>query len=136
MSKVSEGELKIALKRLLKRYHGALAAVIFVIGISLRLISINYSSVVWRIIGDFGTFLAAAVAIPFIYERFIRAEDRQVFLSDLKDVLETKLANSQNVYPRFYEFGRLPLNQKVSFLQCAKREVIEVGIALRTLVGK
>lgn len=82
MFKVSEGELKFALKRLLKRYHGALAAVIFVIGISLRLISINYSSVVWRIIGDFGTFLAAAVAIPFIYERFIRVEDRQVFLSD------------------------------------------------------
>ncbi|MFQ6118761.1 MAG: hypothetical protein ACE5KE_02615 [Methanosarcinales archaeon] len=134
----SKGELKLSLERVLKRYHGLLAGILFMTGFALRLLSINYSGFVWQIIGDFGTFLAAAIAIPFIYERFIKTEDRRLFLSDLEDVLEAKLASyaNQGRYPQFHELGRLPIHQKVSFFQDARCEVIELGIALRQYIRK
>jgi len=91
----SRSEFKASLERTLKRYHGIIAGILFVLGISLRWLASGYSGAIWQIIGDFGTFLAGAIAIPFIYERLIRAEEHRIFLSDLEDVLEAKLTNFQ-----------------------------------------
>jgi hypothetical protein len=133
----SKSDFKASLERTLKRYHGIIAGVLFASGIFLRLLATNYPGLVWQVIGDFGTFLAGAIAIPFIYERFIKSEDRRLFLSDLEEVLESKLASygHRQKSPVIHELGRLTVRDKVAFLQSAKSEVIEVGIALRSLVG-
>jgi hypothetical protein len=133
---ISKDELRISLERIMKRYHSLIGGTLFVVGISLRLVTIDRPGLMWKIIGDLGTFLAASVAIPFIYQVFIKTEDRRLFLMDLEELLEAKLANlGYGKSPRFYESGRLPLDQKLAFLRDAKYEVIEVGIALRTLIG-
>ena len=133
----SRSEFKASLERTLKRYHGIIAGILFVLGISLRWLASGYSGAIWQIIGDFGTFLAGAIAIPFIYERLIRAEEHRIFLSDLEDVLEAKLTNfgSKRKHPLIHELGRLPIHEKVAFFQSAESEVIEVGIALRSFSG-
>ena len=133
----SKHDFKASLQRVLTRYHSIIAGVLFLLGLSMRLLATIYAGTLWQIIGDFGTFLAAAIAIPFIYERFIKSEDRRIFLSDLEDVLELKLADVRDKErsPIIHELGRLPLHEKVAFFQGAKSEVIEVGIALRSFSG-
>ncbi len=130
MTRTSPDEFKASLERILKRYQGAIAIILFIIGLGLRILAIDKTDAFWKITGDLGTFLAAAIAIPFIYESSIRAVDRQIFLSDLENTLEKKLTTTQNNSPRVYEIGRLPLQQKVAFLQEAKREVVQIGVAL------
>ena len=133
----SKREFKSSLRYILKKYHNIIAGTIFLVGIILRLLATYNAGVMWQFIGDFGTFLAAAIAIPFIYERFLKAEDRRLFISDLEDVLDIKLATHGSQQKGFYifELGRMPIHEKVTFFQNANSEVIEFGLSLSTFAG-
>lgn len=137
MRNKSNRDFKNPLRRLLGRYYTLVGVVLFLLGAVLRLLSIGKAGFTWQVIGDVGTFLAIAVAIPFIYDRLIKTEDRQLFLSDLEDLLDAKLSSYGNQRPGFtlHESGRRSIAQKAAFMQTAKREVIELGIALHTFSG-
>lgn len=133
----SRGDFKSSLEHVLKRYHSIIAGVLFAAGILLRLLGTYYSGAVWEFIGELGTFLAAAIAIPFIYERFIKTEDHRLFISDLEEVLDVKLAAYRNQQEslHIYELGRMPVHEKVTFFQDANSEVIEFGLSLSTFAS-
>jgi hypothetical protein len=137
MTNEPKRDFKNLLRRIMGRYYNLVGAVLFLAGVMLRLLSIGKTDFAWQVIGDIGTFLAVAVAIPFIYDRLIKTEDRQLFLSDLEDVLEAKLPSHWNQKLRFtlHEVGRRSITEKVAFIQTAKCEVVELGIALRTFCG-
>ncbi|GAI94625.1 unnamed protein product, partial [marine sediment metagenome] len=125
---------KNPLRRIMGRYYSLVGTVLFLLGVVLRLLSIGKTDFAWQVIEDIGTFLAVAVAIPFIYDRLIKTEDRQLFLSDLEDMLDDKLSSywNQKLSFRLHEGGRRSIDQKVAFIQTAKREIVELGITLRT----
>jgi hypothetical protein len=130
-------DFKNSLRRILGRYYTLVGAVLFLLGIALRLFSIGKTSFTWQVFGDIGTFLAVAVAIPFIYDRLIKTEDRELFLSDLEDVLDDKLSSywKEKRDLTVHVGGRRTIGDKVAFIQTAKCEVVELGIALRTFVS-
>lgn len=123
--------LRTSFRRLLKRHQSLIGTVLFVFGLGLLLASSEFTGIAWRFLGTLGAFVAGAVAIPFIYERFIKAEDRQLFLSDLDNVLERRFGEKL-MEPFIHERGRISLDHKVSLIKTAKVEVIEVGLSLRT----
>ncbi len=127
-------DFRNSLRRITGHYYSLVGAVLFLLGIVLRLLSIGKTGFAYQVIGDIGTFLAIAIAIPFIYDRLIKTEDRQLFLSDLEDVLDAKLPSdwNQNLGFTLHEGGRRTINEKVALIQTAKCEVIELGIALCT----
>jgi hypothetical protein len=134
MTNEPKRDFKNPLRRVMGRYYTLVGAVLFLLGVVLRLLSIGKSAFAWQVTGDIGTFLAVAIAIPFIYNRLIKTEDRQLFLSDLEDVLDAKLPSYWNQKLGFtlYEAGRRNIDEKVALIQTAKCEVVELGIALRT----
>jgi len=135
MTNEPKRDFKNPLRRIMGRYYNLVGVVLFLLGVVLRLLSIGKTDFAWQVIGDIGTFLAVAVAIPFIYDRLIKTEDRQLFLSDLEDVLDVKLSSyleSKKLGFTLYEGGRRRIDQKVAFIQTAKCEVMELGITLRT----
>jgi hypothetical protein len=79
------------LSKLFNQYQKLIALLIFLIGIGLRLYSLNQASEIWNFVGEIGTFLAASIAIPFIYERFIKSVERQLYLNELERVLTSLL---------------------------------------------
>ena len=133
----SKRDFRSSLRYVLERYHRIIAGTIFSAGIILRFMSTYNTGAIWQLIGDFGTFLAAAIAIPFIYERFLKVEDHRLFISDLEEVLDTKLATygSHQKALHIFELGRMPIHEKVTFFQNANSEVIEFGLSLSTLTG-
>jgi len=134
MTNEPKRDFKNPLRRVMGRYYNLVGAVLFLLGVVLRLLSIGKSAFAWQVAGDIGTFLAVAIAIPFIYDRLIKTEDRQLFLGDLEDVLDTKLPSYWNQKLGFtlHEAGRRNIDKKVALIQTAKCEVVELGIALRT----
>ena len=139
MSTGATPSFKALLRRVLDRYHSVLGGLFFIVGFTLRLVSTFYFSdnLIWQIAGDFGTFLAGAIAIPFVYDRFIRNADRRVFLSDMQEVFDLKLKEilGVGVSPKYHEHGRLQLKQQVDFFKDSRSEVTQIGVALRTLTG-
>ena len=127
-------DFKKSLKQTLGHYHKLVGAFIFLVGVVLRLLSIVKTGFAYQVIGDIGTFLAVAVAIPFIYDRLIKTEDRQLFLSDLEDVLDAKLpiAWNQKLGFTLYEEGRRSIDKEMAFIQDAKHEVVLLGTTLYT----
>lgn len=125
---------KNPLRRLLGRYYNLAGVIIFFIGIFLRLASIGKIGFFWEATKDFGTFLAVAVFIPFIYERLIKAEERQLFLSDIEEILDKKLLN-QILDFKLYPYGRPSVSEKTDLIRTAKEEVIYLGIAHRTFTS-
>lgn len=132
----SKHDLKNPLRRIMGRYYNLVGATLFLFGVVLRLLSIGKTSFVWQVTGDIGTFVAVAVAIPLVYDRLIKTEDRQLFLSDLNDALDTKLKSywNQKSSLKLHD-ARRSIIEKAAFIQNAKSEVIELGIALRTFSG-
>lgn len=134
MTDQQKHDFKNSLRRIMKRYYNFVGVVLFLLGVVLRLFSIEKAGLAWQVIGDLGTFLAVAVVIPFIYDGLIKTEDRQVFRSDLEDVLDAKLPTYWNEKLGFtlHERGRRSVDEKVVFIQTAKYEVVELGFALWT----
>lgn len=133
----STSEFKVSLKRMTGRYQILTTVLLFVVGISLRLISINQTGALWSVLGEVGTFIAAVIAIPFIYEKLVKTEEKQVFLSDLEDVLDAKLSvldNTTNKKLRVVEEGRMAIVEKVEFLKDASQEIIILATSGRSFV--
>lgn len=133
----STSDFKVSLRRLTGRYQTLLTISLFVVGISLRIISINQTGTLWPILGEIGTFLAAVIAIPFIYEKLVKTEDRQVFLSDMEDVLEAKLSvlsNTSTKKLRVDEDGRMAILRKVEFFNDAKQKIMILATSGRSFV--
>jgi 6-pyruvoyl-tetrahydropterin synthase len=142
------------LSKLFNQYQKLIAFLIFLIGIGLRLYSLNQASEIWNFVGEIGTFLAASIAIPFIYERFIKSVERQLYLNELERVLtsllDARVASAQQSIiqslehrllnlslsgtkgPTLRETGRFSLEDKKIFLEDAKHEVIHVAISAST----
>jgi len=136
MTNNPKNDFKNPLRRIMGQYYNLIGIVLFLLGVILRLLSIGKTEFSWNVIGDIGTFLAVAIAIPFIYDRIIKTEDRQLFLSDLEDVLDTKLQSHRlNSKISLFENGRRTISEKVSFIKNAQLEVVELGIALHTFSG-
>ncbi|RPI34067.1 MAG: hypothetical protein EHM70_04100 [Chloroflexota bacterium] len=133
----AQSDFKVSLRKMTGRYQILITSFLFVIGISLRIISIYQTGALWSILGEIGTFIAAVIAIPFIYEKLVKTEEKQVFLSDLEDVLENKLSalsNSSNKKLRVVEEGRMAIMQKVEFIKDAKQEIIILATSARSFV--
>jgi hypothetical protein len=132
----SNNSFKESLKIMLNKYHGIIAFLIFILGVVIRIFASGSQDKIWQIVGDIGTFLAGAVAIPFIYDRLIKSEDKKIFISDLEDVIiKHNLGNTYRNTPYIYEHGRMPIHEKVTFFQDAKSDIYEVGIALNTFAS-
>jgi len=133
----SKSDFKVLLRRLTGRYQILMTISLFVVGISLRIISIYQTGALWPILGEIGTFIAAVIAIPFIYEKLVKTEDRQIFLSDLDDLLEQKLSVLSNPSTKKLpvdEEGRMATLQKVAFFKDAKQEIIILATSARSFV--
>lgn len=144
-------------KDLFRQYQGLIALLVFVFGLGLRLYSITQTNELWDFIGEVGTFLAASIAIPFIYERFIKVTDQKLLFKDLEYILnkvltshllserqvlikaiegkllKLNLLGSNNL--KFSETGRVSLEDKKEFLGTARHEVIHVAISANTFAS-
>jgi len=94
MPNQSRQNFKSPLKKLLGRYYGLAGLIIFLLGILLRLVALGKMGFVWDATKDIGTFLAVAVAIPFFYEKLIKSEERQLFITELEELLDSKFGSS------------------------------------------
>jgi len=134
----SKADLKDSLRQITGKLHNFIALGLFIIGMATRIIAAGQTGALWSILGELGSFIAAVIAIPFIYERFLKTEDRQVFLSDLDDLLDTKLSmilRPTGKNPIVHEEGRLTVPQKVDFFKDAEKEVVELATAARSFVA-
>jgi hypothetical protein len=86
MPNQSRQDFKSSLKRLLGRYYGLAGVIVFLLGVLLRLAALGKTGFFWDATKDIGTFLAVAVAIPFFYEKLIKSEERQLFLTELEEL--------------------------------------------------
>ncbi len=120
---------------------GSLGFVFFVVGITIRLLSVTIDEKAHPFVraasSDIGAFIVGAVAIPFVYEIFFRRDDEQEWHHRLDVLLDKKLASlgQGDARPRLHGHGRLTMSEKVALFQDAQREVIEVGVSLRTFVS-
>lgn len=107
-----------------------LGLVVFLLGIIMRLVAVGKHGIIPQLTSDFGTFISASVAIPFIYRYFISKEDREIFINDLKETMENALDKrvSIKVYPR-----RPTIQEEANIVSNASREVIHVGTTLSNL---
>lgn len=127
-------DFKSPLKKLLGRYYGLAGVIVFLLGVLLRLVALGKTGFVWDATKDIGTFLAVAVAIPFLYEKLIKSEERQLFLTELEELIDNKFPNYKPGL-KLYEDGRPSISDKVDILLTAKFEVVNLGIAHRSFVG-
>jgi len=86
-------ELAHSANRTRTRFHYAIAIILLLGGLTLRLLHNGFhkESQLWEVIGDFGTFLALTLSIHFVYDLFIRREERQAILFDFGKILGTEL---------------------------------------------
>jgi hypothetical protein len=117
-----------------KRIFYLLGALLFTVGISLRLASAGRTGFFWSAAGDLGSFTAIGVVVSLVYERFVRSQERELLLSDIGEMLSQKLKEAREGIVVF-EHGRPSLDEKMKIIESAKIEVIEVGISIRTFVG-
>lgn len=134
MPNQSRQDFKSPLKRLLGRYYGLVGVIVFLVGILLRLTALGKVGFFWDATKDIGTFLAVAVAIPFFYEKLIKSEERELFLTELEDLLNAKFPDYKAGF-KLYESGRPSISEKVDILLRAKYEVVNLGISHRSFVG-
>ena len=134
MPNQSRQDFKSPLKKLLDRYYGFAGVIVFLLGVLLRLAALGKTGFFWDATKDIGTFLAVAVAIPFFYEKLIKSEERQLFLTELEELLDNKFPNYKAGF-KIYEDGRPSISDKLDILLNAKFEVVNLGIAHRSFVG-
>jgi hypothetical protein len=134
MPNQSKQDFKSPLKKLLDRYYGFAGVIVFLLGVLLRLAALGKTGFFWDATKDVGTFLAVAVAIPFFYEKLIKSEERQLFLTELEELLDNKFPNYKAGF-KIYEDGRPSISDKLDILLNAKFEVVNLGIAHRSFVG-
>jgi hypothetical protein len=113
-----------------------LFAVIAVLtGLLLRISAVHWGkgqeSFAWDAVRELGLFLSVAFAVAFLYEWAIHREQRELFLHDLKILLDQRVhAGLQNVHPQRYAVAT-----KAKLLRTARSEVLEVGKSMRSFVS-
>lgn len=121
-------------KTLFKKYWIALGIIIILFGLVLRVVSLFYDNTLTKILGELGTVIAVSVAIPFIYEIFLKNTDREIIYEDLSTLFDEKISHyiASHDDPKFYS-ERRKIDQKIAFYEKATIEIIEVGASLHAL---
>ena len=127
-------DVRSYLRQLFTSYCIAIGVIALLAGLVLRLASLYSTSPLWGFLGELGTFLAAVVAIAFVYNVFVRRRGREIFLADLAELLDERLPQLGS-RPIFHESGRRQLEKKLAFYGEAKGLVVELGIALSSFVS-
>lgn len=119
-SVVQEGneDSKDKTKSLMKKYKLLFAVFIFTFGIFLYIISTLKEGFLWGVLHDIGIFLAASVAIPFVYDIFLRAEDRKIYISDMRGVFDSKI---NALIPGCHKYGLVGFHNKLDFQSLFER---------------
>ncbi|MFI5519745.1 hypothetical protein [Streptomyces platensis] len=121
---------------LLRRLRGALALCVFLGGLSLALVSNGRPGFVWSALNELALFAAAAVAIPFYYDLFLRDVERGRFLGEMTRLLDERLMGGEAGRGLTVRAeGRPSPTEKAAFLEGAHSEIIEIGVALRSLAA-
>ncbi|MGW3014227.1 hypothetical protein ACWC9R_36170 [Streptomyces sp. NPDC001219] len=123
-------------RSLLGRLRGALALCVFLGGLSLALVSNGRPGFLWSALNELALFAAAAVAIPFYYDLFLKDVERVRFLGEMTRLLDERLpAGGAGRGLTVRAEGRPSPTEKAEFLAGAHSEIIEIGVALRSLAG-
>lgn len=129
---------KRSLKDVSRKYYYVIAVMLIVIGLMISFFSSRVPDpTLSRFMDEVGIFFSAVIAVSLIYNIITKGVERQLFLNDLKEVLDKKLSDYslKSNLPIIYEGGRLELGQKVEHLKRAESEYLEVGISLSTLAS-
>jgi hypothetical protein len=129
-----EPDFKESHRKGVRRLFSLLSLLILIGGLGLRLGAFGRDGFLWEVARELGTFASVAVAVAFVYEHFIRSEERKLYLSDLEQLLKQYLPQKEKNLTVFEE-GRPSLAQKLELIGSARTDVIECGIALRTFVS-
>ena len=107
-------------KKTLIKYKYLVFLFVFIFGALIKTISDTQEGVKWDFLGDFGIFLAASVAIPFIYDLFIKdAEtaikevEHTIFLNELRN--EVKQIISEDLMKNYISYGFEGFVRKMDF---------------------
>ncbi|MFF7125061.1 hypothetical protein [Streptomyces sp. NPDC008240] len=123
-------------RRLLSRFRAALALCVLLAGLSLALLSNGRDGFGWSVLNELALFAAAGVAVPFYYDLFLRDAERETFLQELGGVIDRRLATGDGGRGlTVHAHGRLAPTEKAAFLAAAQTEIIEIGVALRSLTS-
>ncbi|MFF4016884.1 hypothetical protein [Streptomyces sp. NPDC001843] len=124
------------IRRLLSRFRAALALCVLLAGLSLALLSNGRDGFGWAFVNELALFAAAGVAVPFYYDLFLRDAERQTFLQELAGVIDERApAVNGGRGLTVHAEGRLAPTEKADFLEGAQGEIVEVGVALRSLTS-
>jgi len=133
---------KLQVKKLYPYKNAVLILLLFIGGLVISLYSNTQTSntqigIFWEILGKIGIFLSAVVAVSFIYNIYSRSVNQELFLADMKSIVEKSLKEYTicGNFPKIHESGRLTIQDKVLFLKDIKEEYLELGIAMRTFVS-
>lgn len=77
-------------RKLAGRYYYAVGIILFLLGIALMVIphALHQEGELWKIFSEIGTFLALIVSLHFIYEIFVKKEERRLLIDDLDTLLK------------------------------------------------
>ncbi|MFG2824848.1 hypothetical protein ACGFX4_36140 [Kitasatospora sp. NPDC048365] len=117
----------------MRRYRSVLAVCVLLAGLSLALLSNGRDGFWWAALNELALFAAAGIAIPFYYDLFLRDAERQRFLDEMTTLLDDRLDTGQRI--RVRAEGRPGPAEKAEFQREARSEIIEIGVALRSLVS-
>jgi hypothetical protein len=134
---------------LIKRFKVALGLLLLLGGLAVRyFVAADHWQGAWaELLNDFGALLIGSITLTFVYDNFIRSDEKTLFLEDLRSLLgelreeEREVLRSDlrilmraerkgrvvMVYP-----GRPDIKDKIQVIKTAKHSVIEVGTALHT----
>ncbi|MFJ6544076.1 hypothetical protein ACIQMP_25990 [Streptomyces sp. NPDC091385] len=123
--------------RLLSRFRVVLALCVLLVGLILATLSNGREGFWWAVLNELALFAAAAVAVPFYYDLFLRDAERHRFLAEMTEVIDARLAASGGGAHGLtvHAQGRPSPVEKAHFIAGAQREIIEVGVTLRSLAG-
>lgn len=117
------------LSELIDRYKRLIATALFTIGFLLRFAFSGQEDFISTVLSELGTFVAAVVAISFIYEQFVKKEDRKLFLADIEEIFaSTFVADSDKSHTVTLRDRQDPSLQ-TDILQ--KKEIKMLGLMLR-----
>lgn len=111
---------KRSLKDVSRKYYYVIAVMLIVIGLMISFFSSRVPDpTLSRFMDEVGIFFSAVIAVSLIYNIITKGVERQLFLNDLKEVLDKKLSDYslKSNLPIIYEGGRLELGQKVEHLK-------------------
>jgi len=141
-----------AYKHLRQTYKFAIGLVILFAGLGLRygVASLHWAGAAAELANDFGAILVGSVTITFVYDNFIRTDEKAIFLEDLRELLlelreedREALRSDMRILMRAERTGRVvmvypsrpDIKDKIQVIKSAQHSVIEIGTSLHTYVN-